>query len=116
MGFWTRSRPQSFWEEDPSFPYITASDIIPSPGRAHVPRPMTGDAIKEYMEVYVQTALNAMEVGLMALNMGQCQTSELMYTAALLEIAQDFPLRSLMQPLVRNGRDALPVSAILFKI
>ncbi|KAK0455479.1 FMN-linked oxidoreductase [Desarmillaria tabescens] len=46
----------------PSFPYISASDI-PVPGRSDVPLPMTVDEIKEYVDLYVQAALNAVKAG-----------------------------------------------------
>ncbi|KAG7446584.1 FMN-linked oxidoreductase [Guyanagaster necrorhizus] len=48
--------------EDPTFPYISASDI-PVPGRSDVPRPMRVDEIKEYIELHVQAALNAVAAG-----------------------------------------------------
>ncbi|KAJ7871888.1 hypothetical protein B0H14DRAFT_3860580 [Mycena olivaceomarginata] len=49
--------------EDPSFPYVSASDIPLSGMSGPPPRPLTVPEIKEYVQLYVQAAKNAMEAG-----------------------------------------------------
>ncbi|KAF7341348.1 FMN-linked oxidoreductase [Mycena venus] len=47
--------------EDPTFPYVSASDVA-LPGRS-APRPLSVSEIKEYLRLYVQAAKNAIEAG-----------------------------------------------------
>ncbi|KAJ6509098.1 hypothetical protein DFH09DRAFT_274872 [Mycena vulgaris] len=49
--------------EDPSFPYVSASDVPLTGMSGPPPRPLTIPEIKEYVELYVQAAKNAMEAG-----------------------------------------------------
>lgn len=54
------STPEGLAASDPSFPYIGAGDI-PLEGRSEAPRPLTTEEIKEYVELYVTAAKNAVE-------------------------------------------------------
>ncbi|KAF9019480.1 FMN-linked oxidoreductase [Hymenopellis radicata] len=48
--------------EDPSFPYVSASDVA-LPIREVAPRPLTVEEIQEYVGLYAQAAKNAIEAG-----------------------------------------------------
>ncbi|KAJ7478762.1 hypothetical protein B0H11DRAFT_2281125 [Mycena galericulata] len=63
MQFWALGRtanPDQLQAEDPSFPYVSASDVQLT---WKAPRPLTIQEIKEYVGLYVQAAKNAMEAG-----------------------------------------------------
>ncbi|KAJ7058341.1 hypothetical protein C8F01DRAFT_1147928 [Mycena amicta] len=65
MQLWAIGRSASYrqlLEEDPSFPYVSASDVPFSKSR-NTPRPLTVEEIKEYVELYAQAARNAIEAG-----------------------------------------------------
>ncbi|KAJ7478761.1 hypothetical protein B0H11DRAFT_2028590 [Mycena galericulata] len=65
MQFWALGRaadPAQLQSEDPSFNYVSASDIRLT-GQDRAPRPLTVPEIKEYVGLYVQAAKNAMEAG-----------------------------------------------------
>ncbi|KAF7313108.1 Oxidored-FMN domain-containing protein [Mycena kentingensis (nom. inval.)] len=69
MQLWALGRAADYAQlqkEDPSAPYISASDV-PYSARASQgspsPRPMTVDEIKEYPQLYAQAAKNAIEAG-----------------------------------------------------
>ncbi|KAJ7115106.1 hypothetical protein C8R43DRAFT_1038984 [Mycena crocata] len=49
-------------KEDPSFPYVSASDV-PLAGHGAPPRPLTVEEIKDYVGLYAQAAKNAIEAG-----------------------------------------------------
>ncbi|KAF7305680.1 hypothetical protein HMN09_00821700 [Mycena chlorophos] len=49
--------------EDPSYPYVSASDVPFSYSKDTPPRPLTIEEIKEYVELYAQAARNAIEAG-----------------------------------------------------
>ncbi|KAJ7178199.1 FMN-linked oxidoreductase [Mycena filopes] len=49
--------------EDPTFPYVSASDIPVDPAAEVRPRALTTAEIAKYLEMYVQAARNAMEAG-----------------------------------------------------
>jgi len=52
------AEPNVLKEEDPSLPYISASDVQLK-GKPYPPRPLTSEEIKEYVELYAQAARNA---------------------------------------------------------
>ncbi|KAI3620894.1 flavin oxidoreductase nadh oxidase [Moniliophthora roreri] len=55
------AQPSQLHSEDPSYPYISASDV-PLKSRTHeAPRPLTKAEIEEYKEFYAQAAKNAIE-------------------------------------------------------
>ncbi|KAL0575575.1 hypothetical protein V5O48_006391 [Marasmius crinis-equi] len=50
--------PEQLQSEDPSYPYVSASDV-PLSGRAESPRPLTVEEIKEYVQYFAGAAKNA---------------------------------------------------------
>ncbi|KAL6298305.1 NADH:flavin oxidoreductase/NADH oxidase [Sparassis latifolia] len=61
LQLWALGRAADFEElekEDPSFPYVSASDIQLT-GKPKAPRPLTEDEIKEYVQLYTTAASNA---------------------------------------------------------
>ncbi|KAF7367891.1 putative inactive dehydrogenase EasA [Mycena sanguinolenta] len=66
LQLWTMGRigrADQLISEDPTFPYVSASDV-PLQGRpGPPPRPLTVPEIKEYVALYVQAAKNAIEAG-----------------------------------------------------
>ncbi|KAK7033510.1 hypothetical protein VNI00_012732 [Paramarasmius palmivorus] len=55
------AQPDQLRSEDPSYPYVSASNV-PLKGRTHEPpRPLTIEEIKEYQQYYAQAAKNAVE-------------------------------------------------------
>ncbi|KAF9017419.1 FMN-linked oxidoreductase [Hymenopellis radicata] len=54
--------PEVLKAEDPSFPYVSASDVA-LPDRDVAPRPLTVEEIQEYVGLYAQAAKNAIEAG-----------------------------------------------------
>ncbi|KAF7368519.1 FMN-linked oxidoreductase [Mycena venus] len=56
------ANPKHLRKEDPSFPYISASDVKMK-GTEETPRPLTVPEIKEYVELYAQAAKNALRAG-----------------------------------------------------
>lgn len=54
--------PEQLREEDPSFPYVSASDVKLSSGK-ETPRPLTVAEIQEYVGLYSQAAKNALRAG-----------------------------------------------------
>ncbi|KAJ7471674.1 hypothetical protein B0H11DRAFT_1366144 [Mycena galericulata] len=54
--------PAQLQSEDPSFPYVSASNIQLT-GKDKAPRPLTVQEIEEYIGLHVQAAKNAMEAG-----------------------------------------------------
>ncbi|KAK1234325.1 hypothetical protein PQX77_002464 [Marasmius sp. AFHP31] len=50
--------PEQLRSEDPSYAYISASDV-PMSGRTESPRPLTTDEIKEFVQYYAEAAKNA---------------------------------------------------------
>ncbi|KAJ7155101.1 hypothetical protein C8R46DRAFT_1116989 [Mycena filopes] len=65
MQLWALGRaadPEQLKSEDPSFPYVSASDV-PLKGHNGTPRPLTVPEIKEYVALYAQAAKNAIEAG-----------------------------------------------------
>ncbi|KAJ7749804.1 hypothetical protein DFH07DRAFT_828423 [Mycena maculata] len=66
MQLWALGRaadPTQLKSEDPSFPYVSASDVQLT-GKKEPPRPLTVPEIKEYVGLYAQAAKNAIEAGL----------------------------------------------------
>ncbi|KAF7327364.1 hypothetical protein MKEN_00314000 [Mycena kentingensis (nom. inval.)] len=66
MQLWALGRSADYaylQREDPSFPYISASDVAPASQDSPPPRPMTVEEIKEYAQLYAQAAKNAIEAG-----------------------------------------------------
>ncbi|KAJ7750676.1 hypothetical protein DFH07DRAFT_869059 [Mycena maculata] len=65
-GIWSTAQikawkvPMQLQKEDPSFPYVSASDV-PLKGRDTTPRPLTVSEIEEYVVLYAQAAKNAIE-------------------------------------------------------
>ncbi|KAI0693777.1 NADH:flavin oxidoreductase/NADH oxidase [Cerioporus squamosus] len=53
------ARPKVFHAEFPDYPYVSASDIPLSTSPNDIPRPLTKDEIKEYVQWYGQAASNA---------------------------------------------------------
>ncbi|RDX42074.1 NADH:flavin oxidoreductase/NADH oxidase [Lentinus brumalis] len=53
------ARPKVFHAEFPDYPYVSASDIPLSTSPTEIPRPLTKDEIKEYVQWYGQAASNA---------------------------------------------------------
>ncbi|KAJ7106665.1 hypothetical protein C8R44DRAFT_843125 [Mycena epipterygia] len=65
MQLWALGRaasPQHLTTEDPSFPYVSASDVQLT-GQDQPPRPLTVPEIKEYAGLYAQAAKNAIDAG-----------------------------------------------------
>lgn len=62
-GFGRAATPDVLHAEDPTFPYTSASPIKLSdrPDSEIAPRELTREEIKEYVELYVQAAVNAIE-------------------------------------------------------
>ncbi|KAJ8088307.1 hypothetical protein PM082_022379 [Marasmius tenuissimus] len=63
LQLWATGRvatPDQLWSEDPSYPYISASDV-PLSQRTESPRPLTVEEIKEYAQYYAQAASNAVD-------------------------------------------------------
>ncbi|KAJ7617324.1 hypothetical protein FB45DRAFT_992774 [Roridomyces roridus] len=67
MQLWALGRatePNQLRKEDPSFPFVSASDIpIESGPNQEIPRPLTVEEIQEYVGLYTQAARNAIRAG-----------------------------------------------------
>ncbi|KAI0665907.1 NADH:flavin oxidoreductase/NADH oxidase [Trametes maxima] len=57
------ARPAALKEEDPSYPYISASDVPLSTSPGDIPRPLTKDEIKQYVQWYATAAKNSIKAG-----------------------------------------------------